>query len=194
MLEFSTVLPAPSRTINGWMSVVYTYRRSDSLRDSSADDDDAANIAAEIFVKPIFHKTPTNLEVAEGQTARLDSIVIGRPNPEIIWYHNGRQVLSDRTHKMVVNQDGVNSLIFQPVDLSDSGSYRCVAWNGGGEESFEVSVNVTRKWHLLCCITIDVIIVVALSALILAKIFPATTPSCSTDCELVILVSLTHTY
>ena len=27
-----------------------------------------------------------------------------------------------------------------------------------------------------------------------AKIFPATIPSCSTDCELVILVSLTHTY
>jgi len=148
------------------MFVVYTYR-SDSLRDSSADDDDAANIAAEIFVKPIFHKTPTNLEVTEGQTARLDSIVIGRPNPEIIWYHNGRQVLSDRTHKMVVNQDGVNSLIFQPVDLSDSGLYRCVAWNGGGEESFEVSVNVTRKCHLLCCITIDVIVIVALSALTL---------------------------
>jgi len=28
----------------------------------------------------------------------------------------------------------------------------------------------------------------------IAKIFPATIPSCSTDCELVILVSLTHTY
>ena len=33
-----------------------------------------------------------------------------------------------------------------------------------------------------------------LSLLSIAKIFPATIPSCSTDCELVILVSLTHTY
>jgi len=28
----------------------------------------------------------------------------------------------------------------------------------------------------------------------IAKIFPATIPYCSTDCELVILISLTHTY
>jgi len=108
-------------------------------------DDEVTSVAAEIFVKPIFHKTPTNLEVAEGQTTRLDSIVIGRPNPEVSWYHNGMQVYSDRTHKIVINQDGVNSLIFQPVNLSDSGSYQCVASNGGGEDSFEVSVNVTRK-------------------------------------------------
>ena len=33
-----------------------------------------------------------------------------------------------------------------------------------------------------------------LALLSIAKIFPATIPSCSTDCELVILVSLTHTY
>ena len=77
--------------------------------------------------------------------ARLDSIVIGRPNPEICWYRNGVQVYSDRTHKIVINQDGVNSLIFQPAGLSDSGVYRCVASNGGGEDSYDVSVSVTRK-------------------------------------------------
>lgn len=120
-------------------------RKSDQ-RDA---DDDVTGVAAEIFVKPIFHKQPTNLEVAEGGTTRLDSIVIGRPNPEISWYHNGRQVQSDRTHKIVINQDGVNSLIFQPVSWSDSGSYRCVASNGGGQDSFEVSVNVTRESALL---------------------------------------------
>jgi len=90
---------------------------------------------------------PTNLEVTEGQTSRLDSIVIGRPNPEIRWFHNGQPVHSDKTHKIVINQDGVNSLIFHPVSLSDSGSYRCVASNGGGDDSFEVSVSVTRKWR-----------------------------------------------
>jgi len=122
-------------------------RKSDLRRD----DDDVTNVAAEIFVKPIFHKIPTHLEVTEGQTSRLDSIVIGRPNPEICWYHNGTQVYNDRTHKIVINQDGVSSLIFQPVSLSDAGSYRCVASNGGGEESFEVTVTVKRKWRLLLC-------------------------------------------
>ena len=33
-----------------------------------------------------------------------------------------------------------------------------------------------------------------LALLSVAKIFPATIPSCSTDCVLIILVSLTHTY
>lgn len=127
------------------MFAALVCRKSDPQRDSWADDD-TANVAAEIFIKPIFHKTPTNLEVSEGQTARLDSIVIGRPNPEIGWYHNNKPVHSDRSHKIVVNQDGVNSLIFQPVSLSDAGTYRCLASNGGGEDSFEVSVGVTRKW------------------------------------------------
>lgn len=125
------------------MLVLCINRKSD--QEDSAADGDVTSVAAEIFVKPIFHNMPTNLEVAEGQTSRLDSIVIGRPNPEICWYHNGKQVYNDRTHKIVINQDGVNSLIFQPVSLSDSGSYRCVASNGGGEDSFEVSVSVTRK-------------------------------------------------
>ena len=124
------------------------YRKSDQ-RDSLADDDDITSVTAEIFVKPIFHRMPTNLEVAEGQTSRLDSIVIGRPNPEISWYHDGKSVHSDRTHKIVINQDGVNSLIFQPVSFSDSGTYRCVATNGGGEDSFEVTVRVTREKHSL---------------------------------------------
>jgi len=127
--------------------VAHLCRRSDSQRDSLADDD-GTNVAAEIFVKPIFHKTPTNLSVAEGQIARLDSIVIGRPNPDLCWYHNGTQVRTDRTHKIVVNQDGVNSLIFQPASLSDAGTYQCVATNGGGKDSFEVSVYVTRKYDL----------------------------------------------
>ena len=51
----------------------------------------------------------------------------------------------DKTHKIVVNQDGVNSLIFQPAGAADAGTYQCVASNGGGEDSFEVSVAVTRK-------------------------------------------------
>jgi len=120
-------------------------RRSASQQDSIADDDDITNVAAEIFVKPIFYKMPTDLRVTDGQTSRLDSIVIGRPNPEVVWYHDGNLVHADRTHKIVINQDGVNSLIFQPVSVSDAGSYRCVAMNGGGEDSFEVSVSVTRE-------------------------------------------------
>jgi len=124
-------------------AVLCVNRKSD---ERDADDDEVTNVAAEIFVKPIFHKMPTtSLEVTEGQTTRLDSIVIGRPNPDISWYHDGAPVLSDKTHKIVINQDGVNSLIFQPVSLLDSGTYRCVASNGGGEDSFKVPVIVTRK-------------------------------------------------
>lgn len=115
------------------------------MQTSSADNEDVISAADEIFVSPVFHQTPSDLEVTEGQTSRLDSIVIGRPNPDVSWYHNGQQLCNDRTHKLVINQDGVNSLIFQPASLSDDGIYRCVATNGGGEQSFEVSVRVMRK-------------------------------------------------
>jgi hypothetical protein len=96
-------------------------------------------------VRPIFRKVPSNMEVTEGQTMRLDGIVTGRPNPEISWYRNGVAVFNDKSHKIVVNQDGISSLIFQPASLSDCGMYRCVARNNSGEDSFVVSVVVLAR-------------------------------------------------
>lgn len=93
----------------------------------------------------MFRKIPVDLEVPEGQMARFDCIVTGRPNPDMFWFRDGTDVYADRLHKIVINEDGINSLIFDATSRQDSGLYTCVARNLGGEERFQVSLNVLRE-------------------------------------------------
>jgi len=106
----------------------------------------------ELCIKPIFRKLPADIQISEGQTARLDSIVTGRPNPEILWFRNGVAVYDDQFHKIVVNQDGISSLILKQATPKDTGTYRCVARNRGGEDSFTVNVQVEGTPVQLHCL------------------------------------------
>ena len=92
--------------------------------------------------KPVFRKIPNDLEVSEGQTARFDSIVDGRPIPDLLWFRDGVQIFDDNTHKIVINEEGINSLIINSTRQKDKGLYRCVAVNRAGEDSFQVTLNV----------------------------------------------------
>ena len=47
---------------------------------------------SEQYFKPVFQKIPADLEVAEGQMARFDSVVSGRPIPDMLWFRDGTQV------------------------------------------------------------------------------------------------------
>ncbi|KAK3083136.1 hypothetical protein FSP39_014900 [Pinctada imbricata] len=99
----------------------------------------------EALSQPTFKKVPNNMEVREGNTVRLDTIVAGRPVPELTWYLNGHPVPNDTHHKTVVNEDGVNSLLILGVNRYDAGEYLCVAKNKAGENKFTVHVSVLEK-------------------------------------------------
>lgn len=43
----------------------------------------------ERLYKPVFVLKPSSFKCAEGQTARFDLKVVGRPMPETYWFHNG---------------------------------------------------------------------------------------------------------
>uniref|UniRef100_A0A674MDA6 Ig-like domain-containing protein n=1 Tax=Takifugu rubripes TaxID=31033 RepID=A0A674MDA6_TAKRU len=51
------------------------------------DETDEAQL--ERLYKPVFVMKPTSLRCSEGQTARFDLKVVGRPMPETYWFHNG---------------------------------------------------------------------------------------------------------
>ena len=51
----------------------------------------------------------------------------------------------DDLHKIVINEDGIHSLIIHATYPSDAGQYTCVARNRGGEDRFTVHLNVVRK-------------------------------------------------
>jgi hypothetical protein len=56
------------------------------------------------------------------------------------------QVHSDAVHKIVVNEDGIHSLIIHATYPQDAGQYTCIARNKGGEDRFTVHLNVLREY------------------------------------------------
>ncbi|XP_060064415.1 titin-like, partial [Ylistrum balloti] len=99
----------------------------------------------EALLRPTFKKVPESLQAREGQTVRLDTVVSGRPAPELTWYRDGQPVRNDMNHKTVVNEDGVNSLIILSASRYDAGTYMCVAKSKAGENSFNVIVSILEK-------------------------------------------------
>ena len=95
----------------------------------------------------MFRKVPSDQECNEGQMCRFDCIVTGRPAPEIFWFRDGQQVHDDSLHKIVVNENGIYSLIIFATSRYDTGTYTCVARNKGGEDQFTVGLNVLRKYN-----------------------------------------------
>ena len=55
-----------------------------------------------------------------------------------------KQVHEDHLHKITVNEEDFHSLIIDSVSKLDAGTYKCIARNKAGEDSFTVSLNVKR--------------------------------------------------
>lgn len=104
----------------------------------------------EKMLGPGFIKIPGDVECREGQLIRFDCRVSGRPYPDVEWYHNDVLVTDDSTHKVAVNEFGVHSLMIFSADVTDEGSYICVARNPMGESSFSVHLTVIRKCLHVC--------------------------------------------
>lgn len=68
--------------------------------------------------------------------------VSGLPTPDINWQLNGRLIRSDSSHKMLVRENGVHSLIIEPVTARDAGIYTCVATNRAGQNTFSLELIV----------------------------------------------------
>ena len=54
----------------------------------------------EALSRPLFKKVPEDREVREGNTVRFDTLVSGRPAPELAWFRDGVQVHNDDQHKV----------------------------------------------------------------------------------------------
>ncbi|RMB93227.1 hypothetical protein DUI87_30349 [Hirundo rustica rustica] len=71
--------------------------------------------------------------------------VSGLPTPDLTWLLNGKPVLPDARHKMLVRETGVHSLLIDPLSQSDAGTYTCLATNKTGQNSFTLELTVVAK-------------------------------------------------
>ncbi|KAL8183551.1 UNVERIFIED_CONTAM: hypothetical protein K2H54_044331 [Gekko kuhli] len=123
--------------------------RSSPSRSPARRLDETDEAQLERLYKPVFVLKPTSFKCAEGQTARFDLKVVGRPMPETYWFHNGQQVLNDYTHKIVIKEDGTQSLIISPALPADSGEWVVIAQNRAGKTSISMTLTVEAKEHLV---------------------------------------------
>ncbi|XP_030047428.1 palladin isoform X2 [Microcaecilia unicolor] len=114
-------------------------------RSRSRDSGDENEPIQERFFRPHFLQAPGDLIVQEGKLCRMDCKVSGLPTPDLSWQLNGRPVRPDSSHKMLVRENGVHSLIIEPVTARDAGIYSCVATNRAGQNSFSLELIVAAK-------------------------------------------------
>uniref|UniRef100_A0A3Q3DSD6 Myopalladin n=1 Tax=Hippocampus comes TaxID=109280 RepID=A0A3Q3DSD6_HIPCM len=99
----------------------------------------------ERFFQPHFVQAPGDTLAHEGRVCRLDCKVSGLPNPELMWLVNGRPIYPDLYHKMLVRENGVHSLVIDPLTQKDAGTYTCIASNKAGQGSFSLELKVVEK-------------------------------------------------
>lgn len=78
-------------------------------------------------------------------TSLLISQVKGLPNPELMWLVNGQPIYPDLYHRMLVRENGVHSLVIDPVTQKNAGAYTCIASNKAGQSSFTLELKVVGK-------------------------------------------------
>lgn len=74
--------------------------------------------------------------------------VSGLPSPELMWLVNGRPIYPDLNHKMLVRENGVHSLVIDPLTQNDAGTFTCIASNKAGQSSFSLELKVVGEVSL----------------------------------------------
>lgn len=62
-----------------------------------------------------------------------------------MWLVNGKPIYPDLYHRMLVRENGVHSLVIDPVKQKDAGTYTCIASNKAGQSSFSLDLKVVGK-------------------------------------------------
>ncbi|XP_076873650.1 palladin isoform X2 [Brachyhypopomus gauderio] len=114
-------------------------------RSRSRDSGEENENIQERHFRPHFLQAPGDLIVQEGKLCRMDCKVSGLPTPDLIWQVNGHTIRPDSAHKMLVRENGVHSLVIEPVTNRDAGVYTCIATNRAGQNSFNLELIVAAK-------------------------------------------------
>ena len=90
---------------------------------------------------PEFTIRPKNRSILEGMQARFTCGIDGTPGTEVAWYKDG-QVMSLGKRVEIKNVVSMSTLTIKDAELNDSGIYKAVATNDGGEVFIEAELIV----------------------------------------------------
>eukprot|EP00058_Branchiostoma_floridae_P012492 XP_002597980.1 hypothetical protein BRAFLDRAFT_79788 [Branchiostoma floridae] len=92
-------------------------------------------------VAPTVYETLRDRDVLEGSKIRMDCVIIGTPEPEIIWYFKDKP-LKESHNKMLLFEGDKCSLVINEARYSDRGEYKCVAINPAGKAETAMTLEV----------------------------------------------------
>ena len=109
-----------------------------------------AESSAHLHISPLqtpakFTSPVENVEVSEGEPVKLKCTVIGRPEPNITWFKDHRQLHENSRFKMKVTSDKSCILTIQKSDMDDEGTYTCTATNSAGKDTCSANLTVNGK-------------------------------------------------
>uniref|UniRef100_A0A672IAT5 Ig-like domain-containing protein n=1 Tax=Salarias fasciatus TaxID=181472 RepID=A0A672IAT5_SALFA len=100
-------------------------------------DEETDEASLERLYKPVFVMKPSSCKCSEGQTARFDLKVVGRPMPDTYWFHNGE------------GNFGYCSLDYEVAYARDSGVITCRATNKFGVDQTSATLIVKDEKGLV---------------------------------------------
>lgn len=93
---------------------------------------------------PVFRKQVSNVEVCQGDVARLSVTVIGSPTPKVQWFFNSVKLMPSMDCKLVFDGNE-HSLILPYADEQNEGEYTCVASNVHGETTCSAHLHIRQR-------------------------------------------------
>ncbi|XP_012936768.1 uncharacterized protein LOC101859779, partial [Aplysia californica] len=109
----------------------------------SSPGDAASQVSTEMEPLPprFVQKLPPTKDVPEGTRVRLDCVLVGHPEPEVIWFKNEKPVKESADIQLLFEGDRC-TLVIREALADDSGQFKCVAQNphGGAESACKLHV------------------------------------------------------
>ncbi|KAK7916746.1 hypothetical protein WMY93_012507 [Mugilogobius chulae] len=101
-----------------------------------------------VNILPSFVKTPRDITIRTGHTARLECAAVGHPTPQIAWQKDGgTDFPAARERRMHVMPDD-DVFFIMSVKPEDMGVYSCTAKNMAGTLSANATLTVLETPHL----------------------------------------------
>ena len=81
-------------------------------------------------------------EFMSGEDGRLELLISGSPVPAVEWLKGFKKIQENKEKYQIESSDTKNTLIIKDLKLEDSGTYKCIASNTGGENSLTFTLKV----------------------------------------------------
>ena len=103
-----------------------------------------------LAVFPMFVKTPDDVTVAAGTTARLECAATGQPLPQISWQKDGGSDFPAAWERRMYFKPTDDVFFIVRVASADQGIYSCTATNAAGTIMANVTLSVLGRSLVHC--------------------------------------------